>query len=320
MNTLRFLVGLSAIAVPAAATIGHGTSFLINPVSNKLTVTGGISDSNGFASQVFADGSVDAQLQHVSEAGGNVARTDQPGFIITGLEPHSAVSVEFVPRPVQGTNPVQKRLLWHWSAATQMVSTVPNDLTLTVAAPFEQQVFGQAGSPVPFPLFAVHLPPEEIGQHMHYLNYILDDSPAAATGAYGFFARFIGEPFAPSDPFLVVLNNGLNENSLRMAALAINAAAFDRVELTGDYNNNGVVDAADYVVWRNTLGSTTEPAADGNHDNKIDAADYAIWRSNFGRASTGSGSLIGAMAVPEPAAWVLFTAAILSAFTARKRA
>ena len=27
---------------------------------------------------------------------------------------------------------------------------------------------------------------------MHYLNYILDDSPAAATGAYGFFARFIG--------------------------------------------------------------------------------------------------------------------------------
>ena len=87
-----------------------------------------------------------------------------------------------------------------------------------------------------------------------------------------------------------MLNNGLDENSLRTAALAINAAASDRVELTGDYNNNGAVDAADYVVWRNTLGSTTEPAADGNHDNKIDAADYAIWRSNFGRASTGSGS------------------------------
>ncbi len=246
-------------------------------------------------------------------------RTDQPGFIIEGLEPHSAVSVEFVPRPVRGTNPVQNRLLWHWSAATQMVGTVPNDLTLTVAAPFEQQVFGQAGSPVPFPLFAVHLPPEEIGQHMHYLNYILDDSPAAATGAYGFFARFIGEPYASSDPFLVVLNNGLNENSLRTAALAINAAASDRVELTGDYNNNGAVDAADYVVWRNTLGSTTEPAADGNHDSLVDAADYGIWRSNFGRSTTGGSSLAGGAAVPEPAAWMLAAAAVLGAFTALQR-
>ena len=36
---------------------------------------------------------------------------------------------------------------------------------------------------------------------------------------------------------------------------------------TGDYNGNGVVDAADYVVWRKTLNSTASPTgsgADGN--------------------------------------------------------
>jgi hypothetical protein len=151
---------------------------------------------------------------------------------------------------------------------------------------------------------------------MHYLNYILDDSPAAPSGAYGFFARFIGPPYIESDPFLVVLNNGLDENSLRSAALAINAAASDRVTLVGDYNGNGAVDAADYVVWRDTLGSQAERAADGNNDQMIDSADYAIWRTNFGRTSTGSGSLAAGAAIPEPASWVLVFAAILSAFTA----
>ncbi len=46
---------------------------------------------------------------------------------------------------------------------------------------------------------------------------------------------------------------------------------------TGDYNFNGVVDAADYVVWRDTLGqSGVGLAADGNGDSQIDAADYGI--------------------------------------------
>ena len=31
--------------------------------------------------------------------------------------------------------------------------------------------------------------------------------------------------------------------------------------LSGDYNGNGVVDAADYTVWRDTLGSTTDLAS-----------------------------------------------------------
>ncbi|MFO0790336.1 MAG: hypothetical protein U0805_12855 [Pirellulales bacterium] len=67
--------------------------------------------------------------------------------------------------------------------------------------------------------------------------------------------------------------------------------------LTGDYNSNGVVDAADYVVWRE--GNL---AADGNGDLAVDQADYDLWRANFGNTNTpGSGSLSGGTAVPEPA-------------------
>jgi hypothetical protein len=59
------------------------------------------------------------------------------------------------------------------------------------------------------------------------------------------------------------------------------------VGLPGDYNQNGTVDAADYVVWRKNDGSQT---------------GYDLWRANFGRAA-GSGadiSVPSTNAVPEP--------------------
>ena len=52
--------------------------------------------------------------------------------------------------------------------------------------------------------------------------------------------------------------------------------------VTGDYNGDGYVDAADYTVWRDALHSTTELAADGNNDGVVDIADYNLWRDNFG--------------------------------------
>ena len=55
------------------------------------------------------------------------------------------------------------------------------------------------------------------------------------------------------------------------------------VALAGDYNLDGTVNAADYTVWRDTLGSTTSLAADGNGNNAIDTGDYGVWKQNFGR-------------------------------------
>lgn len=72
-------------------------------------------------------------------------------------------------------------------------------------------------------------------------------------------------------------------------------------ELVGDYNQNGTVDAADYTVWQDTLGSTTNLNADGDNSNQIDAPDYDLWKSNFGTTSLpGIGSMTSTIAVPEP--------------------
>jgi hypothetical protein len=69
----------------------------------------------------------------------------------------------------------------------------------------------------------------------------------------------------------------------------------------GDFDEDGVVDAADYVVWRKGLG----PAYTQN--------DYNVWRANFGRAA-GSGATLGSAngaVVPEPATQLLAMFALL---------
>lgn len=92
------------------------------------------------------------------------------------------------------------------------------------------------------------------------------------------------------------------DGGLLVAPGAVNYVTDD--ELEGDYNGNGVVDAADYTIWRNTLNSTTDLRADGNNNEMIDDGDYQVWKSNFGASGSGSaGSELAS--VPEPASWAL---------------
>ncbi|HEX2473824.1 MAG TPA: hypothetical protein VHK01_03700, partial [Lacipirellulaceae bacterium] len=91
-------------------------------------------------------------------------------------------------------------------------------------------------------------------------------------------------PTSPFDPDQIVLSE------------------FVLARVPGDYNQNGVVDAADYVVWRK---------ADGIQ------AGFDLWRANFGRtAGNGAGASTGtATTVPEPASILLACVAAISMCT-----
>jgi hypothetical protein len=82
----------------------------------------------------------------------------------------------------------------------------------------------------------------------------------------------------------------------------------------GDYNNNGTVDAADYVLWRNGGPLMNE----GNAPGIINQADYDFWRSRFGATSGSAAGLAASSAVPEPSVFVLCFCAVVTAWTCRR--
>jgi endonuclease I len=85
--------------------------------------------------------------------------------------------------------------------------------------------------------------------------------------------------------------------------------------LTGDYSGDGFIDAADFTVWQDTLGSTVELAADGDGSGTVDAPDYDVWVTHYGEPTP-------ATAVPEPASLAIAALALFAtaARTACQRA
>lgn len=86
---------------------------------------------------------------------------------------------------------------------------------------------------------------------------------------------------------------------------AVNAAI-----VSGDYNDDGIVNEADAAVWIAAYGSEVLPgeSADGNWDGVINAADYTVWRDSL---------LMPAVPIPEPGATALIIAACLAMWCRR---
>ena len=67
--------------------------------------------------------------------------------------------------------------------------------------------------------------------------------------------------------------------------------------VVGDYNNDDVVDAADYVVWLKNVGASTLMHRDPENSGPVGEADYLSWRENFGLSTSGAGAVTS---IPEP--------------------
>jgi len=88
--------------------------------------------------------------------------------------------------------------------------------------------------------------------------------------------------------------------------------------LPGDYNDNGTVDAADYTVWRDRLGTAFQLPNEvaGVTPGVVTAADFDAWKARFGD-SLASGQGVVLSAVPEPGSAVGAAAIAMGALFSR---
>jgi autotransporter-associated beta strand protein len=90
--------------------------------------------------------------------------------------------------------------------------------------------------------------------------------------------------------------------------------------LSGDYNSNGIVDTADYVIWRRNVGNATIANRDPANSGPVGDADFNSWRSRIGTmVSAGSGASLASAEVPEPTAISLLLIAVcVSTYQSRR--
>jgi hypothetical protein len=82
--------------------------------------------------------------------------------------------------------------------------------------------------------------------------------------------------------------------------------------IPGDYNSDGIVDAADYVVWRKNVGGPAGSLPNDTDGGIIGSPQYATWRVNFGRSTSAALSATHMSPVPEPASDALTAVAIVT--------
>jgi hypothetical protein len=70
-----------------------------------------------------------------------------------------------------------------------------------------------------------------------------------------------------------------NENGLLNKSLPVRNNGGENTN-RGDYEDDEIVDLADFQLWKMTYGSTVDLRADGNGDGTVNAADYNLYRNN----------------------------------------
>jgi hypothetical protein len=228
--------------------------------------------------------------------------------------------------PQPTTGPIEFRL-YGWNAATA------TDNTHLVGASMRARFASVVGVPIdPTGSIAVqgdfyHLPGAQIAIDLGGQTGGVDYDQINVTGKVELAGDLtvllanVGEsPFAPllNDSFeILTATQGITGQfaNVTLPALPWNldwridylpSSVLLTAYVSGDFNKNCIVDAADYAVWRKNSGTQTA---------------YDAWRANFGKiVATGSGSAANlTAAIPEPASLVMLFLCVTISYLRRSR-
>ncbi len=330
MNRKSALLSLASIVI--ASSVGPGTAralhfdVLVEQMNGKL-VTG----TADYDHDLWTLGE---RIFHRDF--GSTYANNNPGFSSIGagspdmpagaqaLTGNMPLSWDFLPMTItNGNNSLSKNLFyWNGQDTDSVPGLTPNDVkfgalpgpnyTLTL---FDINNGGHAtdgtNTIVPGGTIATTGSDGFIHQHLYYFLQDNDGNSGTtpADGLYLIAMRLKLPGLTDSLPVFFIF--GTPGSSVSAEDDAAVPWVEQQLNLSGDYNQNGGVDAADYVLWRETNGqSGSGLAADGDGNQRVDQDDYSFWRQHFGQTShlivgTGSGSSITAgltsiSAVPEP--------------------
>jgi hypothetical protein len=149
--------------------------------------------------------------------------------------------------------------------------------------------------------------------------------PAFFFNPYGDTLTLTHQGTIDSRTFASIPTDGINSRIYPADATATNSptnfsdqtGSINLAPNYGDYNNNGVVDAADYIVYRKYL-NTLEEIPNDETPGWVMQDDLEVWRRRFG--STGGSGGASSSTVPEPASCVACALLGTLLFYWRKRA
>lgn len=288
---------LLAACWQASPALGHGTPIVVDVTNGALSVD---HLEDGYAPYVFGQ-----SAEESDPAGpfnhpvlGSTLLWDLPGIEINGMAGTASLGLEVLSPDAPNGSP---RELWRWDPATRDIGPTPANAELRLLLADGGLVSLQGTGATRAPVVLATSVAGETGFHNHgLLNFAMPYEASLPAGLYGFFARLTSNEYEPSESFLTIFNVGVSYNDLTPASDALWGAAFP-----GDYDQDGRVDDADLAEWAVAYGD--EPAVrwagtDGNGDGVINAADYTVWRDN--REATLMSLSPGAV-VPEPRAGLL---------------
>lgn len=125
----------------------------------------------------------------------------------------------------------------------------------------------------------------------------------------GLTARSLGEEF------------GVEESSLSEANLPWHVHPFTLPPLPGDFNDDGIVNAADYTVWRDFLGLPANLLPNDVDGGTVGQAQYDTWSQNYGltiQEYVDSVPPPALVSVPEPNTCILILAGIVGSYSLRR--
>jgi hypothetical protein len=146
---------------------------------------------------------------------------------------------------------------------------------------------------------------EALSKGLTYLHDVKED----VNGHYGKFWGREPHP-TPSTPFTSW--NLIDQAPVAHAYLNLSQI---RQGLPGDFNEDGVVDAADYTVWRDSVGKSVVLLPNAFGAGMTDIDQYTTWRQSYGNQTPNLRQ--SEAAVPEPSLQVVISVLALLSLSSR---